>query len=78
MCVHPGVSVYIGPDVFFIISPGKNELHVCGKHFSVLLELPSRNRSPCSESHREESINQRVYMAVAAFEAALEAFVLYR
>lgn len=78
MCVHPRVSIYTGTAVFFIISPGKSEVHVCDKHFSVLLELPSRDRSPCSESHREETINQSVYMALAAFEAGLGAFVLYR
>lgn len=78
MCVHPGVFIYTGTAVFFLISPGKSEVHVCDRHFSVLLVLPSRDRSPCSESHREESINQSVFMAVAVVDFALEAFVLYR
>lgn len=47
-------------------------------HFSVLLVLPSRDRSPCSVSHREESINQSVYMAVAVFEFVLGAFVFHQ
>lgn len=53
-------------------------MHVCDRHFLVVLELPSRDRNPCSKSHREESINQNVCMTVAVFEAALGAFVLYR
>lgn len=77
-CVHPGVSVYTGTAVFFLISPGKSKVHVCDRHFSVLLVLPSRDRSPCSVSHREESINQSVYMAVAVFEFVLGAFVFHQ
>lgn len=73
--MHAGLSVYTGTAGFFIINPGRSEVHVCDRHFSVLLELPSRDRNLCSESHKEKSINQSVCMAVAAFEAALGAFL---
>lgn len=74
-CVQVGVSVHTGTAGFFIIDPGRSKVHVCDRHFSVLLELPSRDRSLCSESHREDPIDQSVCMAAAAFETALGAFV---
>lgn len=44
VCMHPWVSIYTGNTVLFVISSGKSEVHVCDKHFSVLLESPSRDK----------------------------------
>lgn len=71
MCIPRGIHLY--RHCFFLISPGCMFV----TDISVLLVLLSRDRSPCSESHREDSISQSVYMAVAVVEFALGAFVLY-